>query len=263
MHTGLIERDDSLLTFYGDALRRLLDAGVRFLVGGTFAYSRYTGIDRDTKDLDLFVLPAAVDRALGVLGEAGYETSLPFPHWLGKVRSGDHVLDVVFSSGNGISRVDAAWFSHAIDSDVLGRQLPICPAEELIWSKSFIQERERFDGADVLHLIRSLGRTLDWDRLLWRFGDEWPVLLAHLVLFRFVYPDRRNDVPARVMETLLARLRDQAQEPDSHICNGTLLSREQYLYDLDRLGYEDARLGPKGRLSECEARIWTRAISDP
>ena len=41
----------------------------------------------------------------------------------------------------------------------------LCPPEEMIWSKAFVQERERFDGADVLHVFRTLGRTLSWDRL--------------------------------------------------------------------------------------------------
>ena len=251
---------DALSTFYSDALGHLQTARVPFLVGGTFAYSRYTGIDRETKDLDLFVDPADIGRTLSVLARHGYRTALPFPHWLGKVWMDTHYIDVVFSSGNGVCRVDDEWFSHAVESDVLGMVLPICPPEELVWSKSFIQERERFDGADVLHLLRSVGRTLDWDRLLRRFGEHWSVLLAHLVLFRFAYPDRRNDVPNRIIENLVRRLQAEGPEPENRVCRGTLLSREQYLYDLGRLGYEDARAEPHGRMTRAEVDIWTRAI---
>jgi hypothetical protein len=251
---------DSLTAFYLDALGRLQHSQVPFLVGGTFAFSRYTGIDRETKDLDIFVDPSDIGRALAVLAQTGYHTALPFPHWLGKVCLGEHCMDIVFSSGNGVSRVDAEWFAHAVESDVLGMQLPICPPEETIWSKSFVQERERFDGADVLHLIRAQGRTLDWERLLRRFGDNWPVLLSHLVLFRFVYPDRRNDVPQRIITELLQRQHEQPLEPDTHICRGTLLSREQYLYDLKKMGYVDARVTPNGHMTDAEAEIWTRAI---
>ncbi len=58
----------------------------------------------------------------------------------------------------------------------------------MIWSKAFIMERERYDGADIAHLILACGRDLDWRRLLGRFGRRWRVLLSHLVLFGFVYP---------------------------------------------------------------------------
>jgi hypothetical protein len=250
---------DALSAFYTDALGRLRSAGVPFLVGGTFAFSRYTGIDRETKDLDIFTDPSHIERALTVLAQAGYCSSLPFPHWLGKVCMGPHCIDIVFSSGNGVSTVDDDWFAHAVESDVLGMVLPLSPPEEMIWSKSFVQERERFDGADVLHLLRAQGRTLDWDRLVRRFGAQWPVLLSHLVLFRFAYPDRRSDVPQRVMDTLVSHLLAQEAEPDNHLCLGTLLSREQYLYDIDRLGYEDARVAI-GRMSPADAQIWTNAI---
>ena len=40
--------------FYRRILRALLDSGVPFLVGGAYAFARYTGIVRHTKDLDIF-----------------------------------------------------------------------------------------------------------------------------------------------------------------------------------------------------------------
>jgi hypothetical protein len=29
-----------------------------------------------------------------------------------------------------------------------------------------------------------------------RFGDHWRVLFSHIILFGFVYPDKRQNVPA-------------------------------------------------------------------
>jgi hypothetical protein len=49
---------DPLAAFYVDVLSRLEASQIAFLVGGTFAYSRYTRIPRDTKDMDIFVRPA-------------------------------------------------------------------------------------------------------------------------------------------------------------------------------------------------------------
>ena len=253
---------DLLAAFCVDALRLLETARIPFLVGGAFACSRYTHVDRDTKDLDLIVRADDVRRMLAAFARAGYRAELPFPHWLGKVHRGDHCMDVVFGSGNGVVRVDDGWFAHSVAAEILGMPLRLCPAEELLWSKAFVQERERFDGADVLHLLHARARLMDWDRLLARFGHYWPVLLSHLVLFQFTYPARRDEVPRRVMDELTRRLLCQRGEPDNRLCLGTLLSREQYLFDLTQLGYVDARLRPHGEMTRAETEIWTRAISD-
>jgi hypothetical protein len=46
------------------------------------------------------------------------------------------------------------------------------------------------------------------------------------------------------------------------ICNGTLLSREQYLDDVEKCGYWDGRLEPVGRMTQEEIDIWTAAIDE-
>ena len=46
--------EDQAATFYIDVLTRLRHAGIPFLVGGAFALFRYTGTQRETKDLDIF-----------------------------------------------------------------------------------------------------------------------------------------------------------------------------------------------------------------
>jgi hypothetical protein len=253
---------DPATDFYVEALARLQTAGLPVLVGGAFAFARYTKIKRDTKDLDIFLRPEDMPRALAMFKEAGYHTSTPFPHWLGKVYSGGYFLDVIFSSGNGVARVDDLWFEHAAEDIVLGVPVRLCPPEEMIWSKAFVQERERFDGADVMHLFHELGPQLDWDRLLWRFGAHWRVLFAHIVMFGFVYPDKRDRIPQRVITELMARMAAEQTEPDNRVCGGPLVSREQYLYDLDALGYEDARVEPYGLMKREEIEIWTAAIDD-
>ena len=108
-------------------------------------------------------------------------------------------------------------------------------------------ERERYDGADIAHLLRACAERLDWSRLLERFDSHWRVLLSHLVLFGFVYPYERGRIPPFVMDTLLGRLQGEAQPPPAagRLCQGTLLSRVQYATDLDRWGYEDVRLLPR------------------
>jgi hypothetical protein len=253
---------DPAAAFYVDALRKLHDTGIPFLVGGAFAFSHYSKVARDTKDIDVFVKPVDCPRVLDAFDRAGYETELTFPHWLGKIRRGPYFMDVIFSSGNAVARVDDLWFDHAPRADVLGVIVRLSPVEEMIWSKAFIQERERFDGADVLHLLRETAPSLDWPRLLMRFGDYWRVLLSHLILFGFVYPDKRQTVPAWVMDELLRRLSVSRPNMNSDVCYGTLLSREQYLHDIERTKYRDGRAEPIGPMTEEQIRIWTEAIND-
>jgi hypothetical protein len=256
----LEQLDPQAFRFYRRALDLMKASRVPFLLGGAYAYGYYTDITRHTKDLDLFVRPADARRALAVFDAAGYRTEILFAHWLGKVHHHNDFIDVIFASGNGLCVVDDAWFEHAVEGAVLGTAARIAPAEEMIWQKAYIMERERFDGADVLHLIRARGRRLDWGRLLARFGPHWRVLLSHLVLFGFVYPDDRDSVPAGVLRTLTARLHEEpAGGRAEHLCRGPLLSRTQYLADLEEWGYDDARLAPLGRMTEEQVERWTDA----
>ena len=242
------------------ALEALVEERVPFLVGGMYGVQQFVTLSRRTKDLDVFVRPADCPRVLAVLSAVGFEAALVFRHWLGKAISGDAVVDVIFSSGNGIARVDDGWFAHATAGEVLDIPVRICPVEEIIWSKAFVMERERYDGADVAHLIRARGRVLDWPRLLDRFGSHWPVLLSHLVLYRYIYPSEADAVPGAVLAELSRRAEADDGSTRERICRGTLLSRAQYLDDLSREDFRDARLQPLGTMSPEEVAAWTAPI---
>ena len=158
--------------------------------------------------------------------------------------------------------MDADWFAHAVAGDVFGEPVLLCPAEESLWSKAFIMERHRFDGADVAHLLKSVGSSLDWRRLLARFGPHWRVLYAHLVLFGFVYPGEQNGVPGWVMDELAGRLKaESAAEPAGEpVCRGTLLAAVEYIPDVTRWDYADARLEPHGTMTPEQVAVWTNGV---
>jgi hypothetical protein len=259
------DSDDLSQAFYVRVMTRLTEAGVPFLVGGAFALARFTGLERNTKDFDIFVRREDIDRTLEALADDTCTTELAFPHWLGKAICGDDFVDIIFSSGNAVANVDDEWFEHAPEELVLGMRARLSPAEEMIWSKAFIMERERYDGADVMHVILRCGEKLDWARLLRRFGDHWRVLLAHLTLFNFIYPGESTKIPVWVMEHLTARLQRETRSPppSEHICRGPLLSRAQYLIDIQLWGFKDARRGPSGFMSDDEVKLWTQAINEP
>jgi hypothetical protein len=249
--------------FYVRMLTALAASGVPFLVGGAYAFARYTGIERHTKDFDVFVRAADAEPTLAVLGGAGCAVELTHPHWLGKARCGEDVVDVIYSSGNGVALVDDAWFAHAVADEVFGIPVRLIPPEEMLWSKAFVMERERFDGADIAHLLRASAGELDWRRLLDRFGDHWRILFVHLVVFGFVYPGARDTVPAWVMRELGARLDAELDvpDPDARSFRGTLISREQYLPDLECWSYRDPRhLANGGAMTGGQIARWTAAI---
>jgi len=233
--------------FYSRALEALNRAGVEYLVGGGFALTFYTGIARHTKDLDLFVRPGASRHAIDTLAAAGYKTEWPWPHFLAKARSDDAYIDVLYNSGNGLTPVDDDWFSHAWEGELLNTRALFVPPEEMIWSKAFVQERDRFDGADVAHLLLRTSDRLDWQRLLARFVGHEAVLLAHLLLFRYVYPTERDRAPSWVTDELSAR--SGAERSGEHrICRGMNLAPHEYRPDVERWGFADSRRQPHGPL---------------
>jgi len=256
--------DPETFAFYARAMKALNDAGVPYLVGGAYAFARYTGVVRHTKDFDIFVRPGDLDEVFTVLAGTGCETEVTFPHWLGKARCGSDRVDIIFSSGNGVASVDEGWFEHAVEDTVLGVPVRLMPAEEMIWSKGFIMERERYDGADIAHILHARAESLDCRRLLLRFGRHWRVLFSHLVLFGFIYPSERARIPAWVMHELTGRLqRETVSVPvadPSPVCRGPLLSRQQYLPDIEQWGYRDARLTHESTMNEEDVQLWTDGI---
>lgn len=258
--TGLSQEE---VAFYRRAMQLLHEAEVPFLVGGAYAFEDYTGIARHTKDIDLFLRKGDIDRVMHAFDAAGFQVEANFAHWLAKAYFEEFSIDLVYRSGNGIADVDDTWFEHAVDDEVFGVEVLLCPPEEMIWTKAYVMERERYDGADVMHLLHSTADRLDWARLLDRFGAHWHVLLSYLILFTFIYPSERNRIPGEVMDELLRRLQEERnQPPGERVCRGTLLSRAQYLVDVEQWDYQDARLRPRGEMAAEEIDEWTEAIDE-
>jgi hypothetical protein len=248
--------------FYCKSMELLRNHDLPFLVGGAYGFGLYTGIERDTKDFDLFVRPQDVHRILELFSQHRYRAKKAFPHWLAKIFHGEHLIDLIYRAGNGLCEVDDSWFARAREKEVLGVRAPVCAPEEVIWMKAYIMERERYDGADLAHLLQSCADEIDWNHLVARFGPDWRVLFSHLVLFGFIYPGDRHRIPPAVIEQLVNRLRAEQFTPTAErVCRGTLLSRAQYLVDVRERGLEDARLTDRSRITEKELNLWTKSIA--
>ena len=248
--------------FYVAAVHVLQDAEIPFLVGGAYALRHYTGVVRDTKDFDVFVRKDDLPRALETFHQAGYRADIAYSHWLAKVHYGESFIDLIFRAGNGLCDVNERWFDNNREVQLMGAKVQLVRAEHMIWQKCYIQERERFDGADIAHLLLVCSEELDWEHLLECFGPDWRVLLSHLVMFGFIYPEERARIPARIMQELLGRAGQEmtAGQPNGKVCQGTLVSRAQYLPDIERWGFKDARTAGRSKMAPEEIEAWTNAI---
>jgi hypothetical protein len=234
------EEERELYKIALDALNR---AAIPYVVTGAYAIYEYTGIYRETTDLDLFAAPEHVIRAMQALREAGFKTRLEAPHWLAKAKKGDLFVDLIFGMGNGLALVDEDWYRFSRPAILAAHQVRVAPPEELIWHRLFISERHRQDMADIVHLILGTGDRLDWQRILHKTGEHWPLLLAQLLMFNYIYPEIQERVPAWALEDLLERARADINRPRSGaaVTRGTLVSRFSFAIDVHEWGMRDLR----------------------
>jgi hypothetical protein len=227
--------------FYEKVLRDLLDAKIPFLVAGGYAVSAYTGVNRATKDLDLFTTAGVFPRLLSFLKEKGYTIAIEDERWIGKIHFNDHFVDVIFGSANGMVPVQEDWFEHVREMEVFGVPVPMMSPTELIWSKALVKDRERYDGADIANLILKQDDKIDWKRLLARMDAHWEVLFCIVLNFRWVFPSERDRIPRWLVEELSQRLKQQLDlpQPQRKVCRGRLFSRSDYKHAVEEWGYAD------------------------
>src|SRR5690606_1433229 len=146
---------------------------------------------------------------------------------------------------NNICRIDDNWFEHATDAEFVGINVKLLSPEDLIWCKIYVQNRERYDGADVNHIILRYGKKLDWKRLLSRMESHWHLLLSQLINFQFVYPgDYHEIIPKWLFDELIARAQEQYELPPQRkkICRGPIIDQTQYSIDIKDWNYKSYTL---------------------
>lgn len=230
--------------FYSDLIKILLSKKLPFMVGGTYALSAYTGIERPTKDIDFITTFDAYPKILKTLSEHGYKTALhdEFKEgdWIAKVKKDHHTADVIYAERNGLEKVDKSWLKLARDGEVLGNKVKLVPVEEMIRSKAYIQHKERFDGSDIINLMLKFGKTIDWKYLQKRMEPNWEILFGHIINFIFVYPNDIDVIPKSLVRDSIVRLnRILAKKPEKQekITRGLLIS-SQYDVAVKQWGYK-------------------------
>jgi hypothetical protein len=225
---------------YRDVLTILEEKRIPLAVSGTYALQLHTGICRNTKDLDIFLSAENASAALACLTNHGFRCEVRDPVWLAKAYRDKYFVDLITGMSNAVIVVDDSWISHSRPMEVLGVATRILAPEELLVSKLFVTRRERFDGADIAHIIYATRGQLDWDRIVNYAGEHWEILLWSLLLFRYVYPGQSNYVPASLWEDLIARLSDAVANPDpQQTFRGSLIDDRMFAIDLQEWGLDN------------------------
>jgi predicted nucleotidyltransferase len=227
--------DPEAYAFYRETLVTLSETGVDFLLGGGFAVCHYTGLQRDTKDMDIFLRGKDCPKVLKYFAEKGFKTELTDVRWLAKIKNDKYYTDLIFDSVHGICTVDDSWFEHATQGKFCQMDINIVPVEELIWCKSYVWNRERFDGADINHLLLKQGWGINWSRLLLRMDAHWQILLAEILIFQFIYPSEyQRIIPRWLFDELISRAQDQWLLPSAveKVCRGPIIDSTQYHTDI-------------------------------
>jgi hypothetical protein len=227
--------------FYAEVLKILKESKFTFMVAGGFAVNAYTGLQRRTKDIDIFVKAGDYPKILNKFTSLGFKTQVHDERWIAKIFKGKLYVDLIFGSSNLIAPVTDDWFKGSHTAKFFSCEVKIPSVTDLIWSKVFIQNRERYDGADVAHLILLKHQEINWERLLCSMEQYWEVLLIHLLNFRFIYPSEREKIPSWLMRELLSRLEHQFELPTSRmkVCRGRMFSVADYTPDVTELGFAD------------------------
>jgi hypothetical protein len=255
------EFEEVQAALYRGVLLELNRAQIPYVVSGAFALQQHTGIWRVTKDLDLFLTAENVPAALRTLRAQGFDCEICDPVWLAKAHRGEFFVDLITGMSNAALVVTDEWIRRSSPAVVIGVDTRVLGPEELIASKLFVTRRERFDGADIAHVIYGTKGNLDWNWLMELVGEHWEILLWALILFRYIYPAQTDYVPAAVWKDLLSRFAGELKSFGRHDrFRGSLIDDKMFAIDVKEWGlpdllaeYRERRIPKLSEISKCEA----------
>ena len=170
-----------------------------FLLAGAFGLATYTGHWRNTKDLDFYILPQDRDAIMRALTQAGFRDYFPQceyqRHWIYRAWKDDCIVDIIWAMPNRRASVDEQWIVRAPEVIVHGERLLVVPAEELLWCKLYVLQKDRCDWPDVLNLVHCAGAGLNWEHVIARLEGDLPLLVALLNVYFWLCPTAELRLP--------------------------------------------------------------------
>jgi len=100
---------------YREVIREAHHRNLRFAVGGGLAAMTYAGQWRNTKDIDLYVLPRDRGQMIALVTDLGlddfYETQPYDRQWIYRSYKNDTIVDIMWAMANQRAQVDEAWLN--------------------------------------------------------------------------------------------------------------------------------------------------------
>ena len=218
---------------YKTVIDELRSRGIRFALGGGLAFSEYATRIRNTKDLDLYILPHDKEGAIEAVVSCGYDDyfeQLNYDRsWIFRGCKGPVIVDLIWTTPNHRMDVDSCWLTKGRDVYIRGELLKLLPPEELMWAKLYVVQRDRCDWPDLLNILHSIGHFLDWRRLVERVGKDAPLLAGLLSAFRWMDPEGARRLPLWIWERLGLRAWPEISEE-------TCMDRSELLDSRDWFG---------------------------
>ena len=238
----LMQPSPAAEAFYSEVLQLMAKSRIPFLVSGTYALASYTGIDRPTKDVDVFAKAGDALKLLSYFKDHGFDVETVDERWLSRITRGELFVDIITNMPTVTTHVTDDWFENAPSAELFGASVRLVPPTQFIWSKIFVADHHRYDAADVAHMILKCHDRVDWRQLLSHMELYWEVLLMALLNFRFIYPSERDVIPNWLMDDLLERLKGQSavKPPSKKVCRGRIFSPRDYAIDVEKWGFSDA-----------------------
>ena len=139
MHT--LERKPALITpppaaeaFYSEVLQLMAKSEIPFLVSGTYALASYTGIDRPTKDVDVFAKAGDALKMLHYFKEHGFDVEIVDERWLSRITRGEMFVDIIYNMPTVTTHVTDDWFVGAPTCELFGAKVQLVPPTQFILS---------------------------------------------------------------------------------------------------------------------------------
>src|SRR5690348_13331529 len=140
---SLIKPSPAAEAFYSEVLRLMAKSAIPFLLSGTYALASYTGIDRPTKDVDVFAKAGDALKMLSYFKEHDFDVEMVDERWLARITRGKLFVDIIYNMPTVTTHVTDEWFSHAPKAELFGATVQLVPPTQFIWSKIFVQDQDR------------------------------------------------------------------------------------------------------------------------
>src|SRR3954451_3377009 len=131
----LIQPPPAAEAFYSEVLQLMAQSGIPFLVSGTYALASYNGIDRPTKDVDVFAKAGDALKMLSYFKEHGFDVEIVDERWLYRIKPGEVFVDIITNMPTVTPHETDEWFRGAPEASLFGAKVKLMPPTQFIWWK--------------------------------------------------------------------------------------------------------------------------------